>query len=154
MALEMSTAGVTIGYAVEATKGTRPTTGYTAIPSVKSISDLNPEPNNLDCTPLEETEYKRYIPGLKDISGSVTLSANNTNDFQTKWAALVEAATTGAASEKTTWFEIKIPGLAKSFFFSGTPVALGLSEINVDEVLSVDAYITPNRIHGWDTKTT
>ena len=34
-AIAMSTAGVTVNYAVEATAGTRPTTGYIKIPSIK-----------------------------------------------------------------------------------------------------------------------
>lgn len=154
MALELSTAGVTVGYCCETTANTRPTTGYTLISGIKSISDLNPEPSQLDCTPLDETTWKRYVPGLKDIGGVVTFTANNTEAFQTAWTTLCTAATTAAASSKATWFEIKIPGLTKSFFFSGTPSTLGLSEIAVDEVLSIDAYVTPNKVVGWEAKST
>ena len=60
--IQLSTAGVTLWYAAEATAGTRPTTGYEKISEIKSIPELNPEPDNLETTTLEETE--RYIlPG-------------------------------------------------------------------------------------------
>ena len=37
MANEISTAGISIGYAVEATAGSRPTSTYTSIPNIKTI---------------------------------------------------------------------------------------------------------------------
>ena len=47
-AIAMSTAGVTVNYAVEATAGTRPTTGYIKIPSIKSVPEMNPSPETLE----------------------------------------------------------------------------------------------------------
>ena len=154
MAIALSTAGVTIKYLAESTAGVKPTTGtWTQIAGIKSISDLNPEPSQLDCTPLEELEWKQYIPGLKDIGGVVSLTANNTDTFQTAWAALVTAAKalTGGLS---MCFQIVVPGLTKAFFFSGMPSDLGLTAVEVDSVLDVDAYITPSKVFGWDTKST
>lgn len=152
MANELSTAGVSVQYCVETTAGTKPTTGFTVIPNIKSIPDLNPEPSSLEVTDLSDTEWKRYIPGLKDPGGALAFTANNTDAFQTAWAALVTAAETAKASNKATWFEIVVPGLTKSFQFAGIPSDLGLSAIDVDSVLEVDAYVAPNQIDGWDTK--
>ncbi len=59
MALELSTAGVLLKYACETTAGTRPTTGYTQIPNIKSIPDFNPEPESLEVTDLSDTEWRR-----------------------------------------------------------------------------------------------
>lgn len=151
---ELSTAGALVKYAVEQTAGTRPTTGYTAIPNIKSIPDLNPEPSSLEVTDLSDTEYKRYIPGLKDPGGALSFGANNTDKFQTDWDALVTAAETAKASDKATWFEIWIPGLAKSFFFAGVPSPLGLAAMDVDAVLEINAYVAPNKIAGWAVKST
>lgn len=152
MANELSTAGVSVQYCVETTAGTKPTSGFTVIPNIKSIPDLNPEPSSLEVTDLSDTEWKRYIPGLKDPGGALAFTANNTDAFQTAWAALVTAAETAKASNKATWFEIVVPGLTKSFQFAGIPSDLGLSAIDVDSVLEVDAYVAPNQIDGWDTK--
>lgn len=147
--IDLSSAGVTFQYCVETTAGTRPTTGYTVLTGITSIPDLNPEPSNLETTTLDELEYRTYIPGLKDVGGAIAIGANNTEAFQTEWSALVEAAETGKASGLSTWFSVVIPGLTKAFYFAGTPSPLGLSAIEVDSVLSIEAYITPSSIAGW-----
>ena len=41
MANELSSAGVKLKYAVEATAGTRPTAGYTALGGLVEIPDIN-----------------------------------------------------------------------------------------------------------------
>lgn len=149
MALELASAGATIGYAVEATAGARPTTGYTNITNVKTIGALDAEPATYDVTDLSDLEFKRYIPGLKDIGGDVPLTANLTQAFLTLWAALVEAAKEGATANKSTWFQITIPKLTQKFYFRGVPTPLGLSEIATDSALEITAHITPNEIIGW-----
>ena len=154
MAIDLSTAGVSLNYAVEASAGTKPTSGFTKIPSIKSIPDINPEPSGLDATTFDDLEWKRYIPGLKDPGASLSFGANNNEAFQTAWAALVEAAETGAQAGKATWFAVIVPGLTKAFMFSGDPAPLGLSAMDVDAVVEVDAYITPTEITGWGTAPT
>lgn len=150
--IDLSTAGVTVNYAVEATAGTRPTSGFSAIAGIKSIPDINPEPSNIETTTLDELEWRTYIPGLKDPGGALAFGANNTEAFQTDWAALVEAAEEAKESGKAMWFAIIIPGLTKAFYFAGTPSPLGLSAIEVDSVLEVDAYVSTSNIEGWATK--
>lgn len=154
MALELNTAGASLQYAVEVTAGTRPTTGYTLIPNIKSMPDLNPEPSSLEVTDLSDTEWKRYIQGLKDPGGALAFTANNTAAFQIAWAALITAAETAAGLGKLTWFVISIPGLTDSFYFVGSPAALGLAAIETDSVAEIDAYISPNMIIGWATAPT
>lgn len=150
----LSTAGVTIGYAVEATKGTRPTTGYTAIPDIKEIPDFNPEPETHEATDLEETEYKFYVQGLKDVGGALGFLANFTEKLQTEWEALVEASVAAAEDGKHVWFEIKHPKLPKSVFFPGEPASMGLPGMSVNGVLETTVYITPNAAPEWQTKST
>ena len=154
MANELSTAGVQVKYAVEATAGTRPTTGYTTIPNIKSTPDLNPEPESLEVTDLSNTEWRSYIPGLKDPGGALAFLSNNTTAFQTAWATLVSAYGTAAAASKAIWFEIMVPGLTNSFFFAGIPSALGLSAMEVNAPAEVNAYVTPNQVLGWAAKST
>lgn len=154
MANEISTAGVLVKYAAESSAGVRPSTGYTTIPNIKSTPDLNPEPSNHEVTDLTDTEWKRYIAGLKDPGGALSFGANNTTAFQTAWGTLVSAYTTAAASSKAIWFEIMVPGLTNSFYFAGIPSTLGLSAMDVDAAAEINAYITPNQIVGWAAKST
>ena len=150
MALEISTAGISLKYAVETTAGTRPTTGYTAIPNIKETPDFNPEPSTLEVTDLSDLVWKRYIAGLKDPGGAISFTANLTSTFKTAWETLITAYTTGASSSKATWFEINVPTIG-SFYFAGIPGDLGINGMSVDEVAEITVYVTPNQIHGWGT---
>lgn len=154
MAIELSSAGVSVQYAVETTAGTRPTSGYKKITGIKSTPDLNPEASSLDVTDLSDTEWKRYIGGLKDPGGALAFGANNTEDFQTDWSGLVEEYNTAKATGLGMWFAIVIPGLTKSFYMSVEPQPLGLSAIEVDSVLEIEAYASPKKIDGWLAKPT
>ena len=154
MGIAISTAGVTFGYAVESTKGTRPTSSYTIIPDVKEIPEMNPEPETLETTTLAETEFKTYIEGLKDLGGALSFLANYTEELESAWSALVTAYKGAIDEGKATWFEIKHPKLDKSVFFTGQPSAMGLPAMSVGSVLETSLYITPTNAPAWETKST
>ena len=143
MAINLSTAGVKLAYAVEATAGARPTTGYTRIYGAKSTPSLNPSPDTLETTTLDETEYKTYIDGLKDLGGALEFTFNLTEELIEAWDELMTAYETAKAAGKATWFTIIIPGLTESFYFTGNPSAMGLPETSVNAVLEITNYITP-----------
>lgn len=152
MALEMNTIGVKIGYAIEASAGTRPTTGYANIPDVKSIPEINLSPSQLEVTNLVD-RTKRYIPGVQDPGSDFAITANLTTTLKTAWASLCTASDTAWTAGKSTWFEVSIPSF-ESFYFAGRPVALGLSAQGVDAVEEANLHIVPNQIHGWNTAST
>ena len=154
MGIALSTAGVTFGYAVETSKGTRPTTGYINIPDVKEVPEMNPEPETLETTTLAETEFKTYIEGLKDLGGALSFLANYTTELETVWAALVDAYKTAKIDGKSVWFEVKHPGLTKSVFFTGQPSAMGLPAMGVNSVLETNLYITPTNAPVWEARST
>ena len=156
MAIEISTAGILVKWAVEATADTRPTSGYAEIKGVKSIPEFNPEPNMLQKTPLAEPEWHSYIPGLKDMGSAIGLTVNDYDDFRTSWAALMTAYTTAKASGKGLWIEYYVPGLTTnpSFYYRADPSDLGFGGAEVDAVLENVAYLVPNKIHGWDAAST
>lgn len=154
MAINLSTAGIALKYAVEATKGTRPTTGYTRIYGAKSTPSLNPAPDTLETTTLDETEFKTYIDGLKDLGGALEFTFNLTEDLITAWDALMTAYETAKAEQKATWFVIEIPGLTNAFYFTGNPSDMGLPETSVNSVLEITNYITPTGAPVKATKPT
>lgn len=143
MAINLSTAGIKLKYAVETTKGTRPTSGYTALTGAKSTPSLNPSPDTLETTTLDELEYKTYIDGLKDLGGALEFTFNLTQELVEQWDTLMTAYETAKAAEKATWFVIEIPGLTKAFYFTGNPSAMGIPETSVNAVLEITNYITP-----------
>lgn len=156
MAIELSTAGITVKWAVEATANTRPTSGYTKLSGVKSISEFNPEPNQIDVTPLDEETWHRYIPGLKDVGGAQQLTVNDYDDFRTSWDALMAAYATASETGKGLWIEYNVPGITSkpSFFYRAVPQDLGFNGAEVDSAFENVVYLTPNMIAGWAAAST
>ena len=143
MAINLSTIGVQLHYAVETEAGTRPTTGYTRIYGIKSTPSLNPAPDTIETTTLDELEYKTYVDGLKDLGGALEFTFNLTEELIEKWDALMEAYETAKTTNLRTWFVIVVPGLSEAFYFPGNPSAMGLPETSVNTVLEITNYITP-----------
>lgn len=152
MALEFNTIGVKLGYAVEASAGTRPTSGYTNIPDIKGIPSIDLTPSKLEVTNLVD-KYRRYITGVLDAGDDINVTANLTASLKSAWTSLVSAATSAWTSQKSTWFEISIPNF-DSFYFAGIPTEMGVSELGVDAVAEASLHIIPNQIAGWATAST
>lgn len=142
--IDLSTIGVQLHYAPETgTDGKKPTTGYKRIYGIKSTPSLNPAPETLETTTLDELEYKTYIDGLKDLGGSLEFTFNLTEELVKTWDELMTAYETAKAASKRLWFCIVVPGLEKAFYFPGNPSAMGLPETSVNAVLEITNYITP-----------
>lgn len=140
----VSTAGMLVKYAVEATAGTRPTSGYTTIPGVKAIPAVFNEPNALQSTDLSAEKNHSYIPGLGDSGGAIALTANDASELRTVWSACVTAYA-GLTGGKKMWFEIAYrddTGL-DSCYFPGQPIELGFGGAEVDSVLENNCNIMP-----------
>ena len=150
--INLSTAGVYIAYCTETTAGARPTANYTKITGAKSTPSLNPSPETLETTTLDEKEYKTYIDGLKDLGGALEFTFNLTENLISEWGGLMDEYETAKAAGKATWFQIVIPGLTKSYFFTGNPSAMGLPETSVSAVLEITNYITPTNAPKSETK--
>ncbi len=156
MSIRLSTAGISVKYAVEKSKGVQPTdqADWKVISEIKEIPEINPEPSNLETTTLAETEYRTYIPGLKDLGGALGFTANLTQDFKTEWEAMVTAYEAAKEQGMNTWYMIDIPGITEGCFFQGEPTALGVPAAAVDAVLETTAYITPTSAPTWGEKPT
>ena len=144
MANAVSTAGMLVKYAVEATAGTRPTSGYTLIPGVKAIPAIYNDPNMLQSTPLSATKNHTYIEGLNDSGGAIQLTVNDYEAFRTAWTACV-AAFDALTDDKTMWFEIAYQDGSnlESFYFPAQPLALGFGGAEVDSVLENNLNLAP-----------
>lgn len=143
MAIYLSTAGIHLKYAVEENVGVRPTAGYTDLVGIKSTPSLNPSPDTLETTTLNETEYKTYINGLKDLGGALEFTFNMSETLVDAWETLMEKYVAGTTTGKRTWFLIDIPGLTEGWYFPGEPSSMGIPETSVNSVLETTNYITP-----------
>ena len=143
MGIAISTIGVKVSYAVEATKGQRPTTGYKRIPDLKSIPSINPAPNTADATTFDNTEYTSYVQLLKDIGGALEITANFTQELFEVWEELVDAYETAIKEDKETWICFDIPGFDKSAFITIQPARMGIPEASANSLLETTVFITP-----------
>ena len=151
VAIDLSTAGIRVGWATESSSGTRPTTGYTNLPNPKSIPDMNPTPNALDITSLNDTEWKRYMEGLKDMGGALEITFGMSQAFFDLWETICDTDDANKATSKRTWFVFYVPGLTKSFFVPVDPARVGMPAAEVDSVFDVTVNVLPIGAPVWET---
>ena len=154
MSERVSTAGMRLAYAVETTAGERPTTGYKAVPEVKSMPSFNPAPNTIDSTTLEETEYMTYVQGLKDLGGALEYGANLTDDLIDFWDTVLTDYDTAVEGKKSMWWTVVHPKLAKALFFKGSPAPISFNEAAVGAMAETTLYITPTSAPILEAKPT
>lgn len=142
MGIALTSIGIKISYAMEATKGTRPTTGYTLLPDLKSIPDFNPQPNTADATTFDNLEYTSYVKLLKDIGGALEFNANLTQDLYDKWSVMITARN-NLTDGKQMWYCVDIPNFDKSIFFTGDPSEMGIPSAEANSLLETSVYIVP-----------
>ena len=149
MPARLTTLGMSLQYAVEAEAGVRPTTGYTKIPEIKSMPSFNPEPSTIESTTLEETEYKTYEPGLKDLGGALQYTANLTQELLDFWDDLMTEFETAEAAGLAVWFGHIHPKLDQAVYYVGVPSPLGANEVAVESMYETTLYITARNAPEW-----
>jgi len=154
MGIALSTAGIRVEFATETISGTRPTTGYKNIPDPIDLPDVNPEPESLQSTSLNETEFHTYIDGLKDVGGNLAITFNINDEFDETWQEIVDEYETAAAANMMMWFSFVHPKMKRAFYFAGKPVPLSFGAAAVSEVFQAPVYVAPLKIEGMATKHT
>ena len=159
MAGEISTAGIKIQYAPEATAGPRPTaasaykekaTGATLniADYVTGISGLTAEYEQYDVTPLSETYRHRFVKGLQGNDGNLSLSCNINPTSRSDWNAIVTeyAALTGG---KGMWFCFSLPGDTMGAYFRCEPCEMGFPDVEAASAVQGAVQLIENQYAGW-----
>lgn len=157
MAIALTSIGAKVSYAFEVTAGTRPTTTYTKIPGITEIPEMNPTPDMLDTTSLDNLEYTTGVPGLKTLD-TLTFTAR----FSQALFDLFEGESTGIMSQwrdaqesgLAMWLCIDIDGLNKSCYLPVQPSSLGMPAVSTNSVIDVSLYFTPTGEPVWATDPT
>lgn len=152
----ISTAGMTVKYAPEATAGTRPTSGYTELPGIKALPALGDSINTLQTTPLSATKNHTYIAGLADSGGAMQLTVNDAPAFRTAYATMYSAYQSAIGSGKGFWLEYVYPSAysMSSFFIPVELAPLGFGGAEVDSVLENMLNVIPGGDYLFSTKST
>lgn len=117
----LSTLGITFGYGVEATAGSKPST-FNQLTRINAIGEVTIEAENIDASALEDYLTK-YIAGRGSVSDTLTVTVNLTSDTLAEWETLISAANTAKANNLSVWFETIVPGLSKTVSETTTPQA-------------------------------
>lgn len=159
MAGEISSAGIDILYAPEATVNVRPTTGYKrkATGATQNIADyvigisgLGADYDMYDVTPLSETSRHRFVKGLQNNDGSIELDANINPISRADWDAIVAeyAALTGG---KSLWFEFILPGDTDGFFVRAEPLPMRFPDVEAASAVQGAIQLVENLCDGFQT---
>ena len=149
MAIDLTTIGVKVSWAVETAAGTRPTTGYKKFTGIKSTPDYNSAPETIETTTFDNLEYRTYVSGLKDQSDAKEYTANFTNEFIDEWDAFVQAAETGNATGLKAWICQEVPNLDNAYYIPVEPSPLGFPAAEVAAVFEGSVYVTVTGEPVW-----
>lgn len=146
----LSTLGVTFGYGVESTAGTKPTT-FTRLTRINQIGGITLDVEQIDASALED-EVTRYISGRADTGGTFTVTINLTDETEEEWETVFEQA--GALTGgKRLWFETIIPGLTKAFFVvAQLPPKFPQPEQGQNGLSTAEINLVVEEYKGLDTK--
>lgn len=145
VSVRLTTLGMLLCYAVETTAGTRPTTGYTIIPEVKSTPDFDTEPETIDSTTLFEDEYRTSEPGLRDLGGAAAFEANFTDLLKETVDDIINEYETATAAGKAMWFCVIHPKSKYAMYLKGRVVKVNFGAASVAEMLGTTIRIYPTQ---------
>ena len=148
----ISTLGITFGYGVETTAGTKPTT-FTQLHRINNIGGISIEPEQIDSSALEDA-VTRYVKGRADTGGTFPVTVNLTPETKEEWETLITAYK-GLSGGKRMWFETIVPGFEDAFFVvAQPPEEIPQPEFSQNALLTVEMNLTIEEYVGMDTKVT
>lgn len=147
----ISTLGITFGYAVETTAGTKPS-AFKRLNRINSIGGINIENEQIDASALEDLT-SRYVQGRGDTGGTFPVGVNYTNETLTEWEEVISDYNTAKEGNKRMWFQTIIPGFEKAeFVVAQPPTKIPSPEKNQNELLVVEMNLTIEEFIGMETK--
>lgn len=147
----LSTLGITFGWGVETTAGTKPAS-FKQLTRINSIGGITIENEQIDASALEDL-VSRYIQGRGDTGGSFPVSVNATPETYAEWEEVIEAYNTAKETGKRIWFETIIPGFEEAeFVVAQPPTKIPSPEKTQNELLVVKMNLTIEEFIGMDTK--
>lgn len=146
-----STLGVTFGYGVETTAGTKPS-AFTQLQRINNIGGITITPATIDASALEDYVTKT-VAGRGETGGTWTVTVNYTSETAAEWAALISAYETAREAGKNMWFETIIPDFTDAFFVvAQPPQVIPMPEIAQNGLLTVEFPLVIVDVKGMSAK--
>ena len=150
--MKLSTLGVTFGYGVETTAGTKPTK-FTQLPECESIGGITLETEQIDVSSLEDFT-SQYVAGRQDTGGTWEVTFHMDPDVSIpNIQKLYESASTAKESGLGVWFQVMFPDMDDAFFVvAETGREIPLPEIAGNEAAIMSITLIISQYKGLDTK--
>lgn len=147
----VSTLGITFGFGVESTAGTKPTS-FTQLHRINSIGGITIENEQIDFSALEDA-VSRYGRGRGDTGGSFAVGVNFTPETKDEWATVISEYSKIENSGKRMWFETIVPGFDDAFFvIAQPPTKIPQPEIGQNELLIIEMNLTIEDLRDMEAK--
>lgn len=115
----ISTLGALVGYALETTAGTKPTT-FKRLHRINATDEIAIETETIDASALED-EVERTIAGRGSTGGTFSVTVNVTDETITEWTNLINEYKERTSTDLAMWYEEYFPALQKAFFVKIEP---------------------------------
>lgn len=146
----ISTVGALVGYAIETTAGTKPTT-FKLLHRINATDEISIETETIDASALED-EVERTIAGRGSTGGTFGVTVNVTDETITEWENIISEYDTAKKSGKAMWYEEYFPALQKAFFTKvEPPTVIPKPALEQNGLLTVTMTLTINEYVGPDT---
>lgn len=145
----LTSLGVKIAIGSSTTSKTKPT-AWTRIPQVIEMSEIDLDPDTIDTTSFDDTEYKTSVPGLIDTSGIQSLTVNATSEAhaETTWNSMA------GATNAYVWLCVVIPNQAKATFIPIVAIHTGAYNVAVNDRITIRLKYTIRGDLEFDTAPT
>lgn len=148
----LTTLGVTFGYGVETTAGTKPST-FTQLELASSIGGISLDTEQIDVSALEDC-ITHYAAGRQDTGGTWEIEFQIDPDVSVEQIkTLYQDSATAKASGLGTWFQVQFPDMADAFFVvAECGREIPMPEIGQNEAATMSISLIIAEYKGLDTK--
>lgn len=147
----LSTLGITFGYGVETTAGSKPST-FSQLTRINSIGGISITPETIDASALEDY-VEKSVAGRASTGATWEVVVNYTPDTADEWTDLIAAYNTAKASQLQLWFEVIVPGMTDAFFvIAEPPQEIPMPELGQNALLTVTMSLTIVDYKGTSAK--
>lgn len=147
----LSTLGVRVGYGLEQTAGSTPSS-LVWLTRVNAIGGIALESEVIDASALEDLA-ERDIAGRQSSGGTFPITINLTNETITEWETLISAYKGRSDKSLRMWFQIWHPDMNKAFWIAAAPPSVfPVPDTEQNGLWTVEMTLVIDEIAGLKTK--
>lgn len=149
-----SSIGTIISYAIETTKGVRPTTGYIILPGLQDVPLDEGSINSEDDTSFEDKEGTSSIILLPEGSSAIEISANASDELRKTWTKMYSDYIAATKEGRKAWWCVDVPEFNEAEYMTFQPAPYGKFGVGTNARIPKTLRITVGSKTIYDAKPT